>query len=134
MNLSFTGVVYFPTSLAVLFIAYRFYLSWIQTGKHDSYIFFLAFFSLALVSFSGVFAGTVFSHNNFGIAIMLIISSFLLSFANALFAYLFIFYGSKKLSPYVGFGIVFYPSNLLIQPDMGTTCCAHVRLGAYFSF
>ncbi|OQX71114.1 MAG: hypothetical protein B6D62_02675 [Candidatus Cloacimonas sp. 4484_275] len=107
MSLSFTGIVYFPTSFAILFIVYRFYLSWRESGKHDSFVFFLTFLSLALVSFCGAFAGTIFAHDSFGIKIMLIVSSFLLSFANALFAYLFIYYSNKKISPYYGFWLVF---------------------------
>jgi len=113
MGFSFTGIVYFPIAFAVMFVSYRFYNDWTETGKTEEKILFLTFLFFGIVSFCGAFAGTIFAQNSSGIKWMLILSSFFLTFANSLLVYLSIFNYFKKISPYWGFWFVFSTGLLL---------------------
>ncbi len=106
MKYSFTSIVYFPITIAIAIIAYRYYKEWRENNKEDSLFYFLAFATLSLVCSTGVFTGTILPDKE-GIILMLIVSNYLVALSNGFFAYIYVYYRFHKISPWWGFSIVF---------------------------
>ncbi|NOZ60676.1 MAG: PAS domain S-box protein [Calditrichaeota bacterium] len=107
MQLSFTAIVYLPIVFALLFLAFRFLKDWQRSKSIEPLLYFFVFALYALVCLTGVLAGTIYAHNPAGIRWMLIVSSYILSFANAFLGCLFIFYRFPKTSLWLGFLSIF---------------------------
>jgi len=106
MIISFTSIVYFTVSAAILIVAYRYYKEWRENNAEDTLFYFLAFASLTFVCSTGVFTGTIFTDPD-GIALMVIVSNYGVALANSFFGYLFVYYRYKNISPWWGFGVIF---------------------------
>ena len=105
MIISFTSIVYFTVSAAILIVAYRYYKEWRENNAEDTLFYFLAFASLTFVCSTGVFTGTIFTDPD-GIALMVIVSNYGVALANSFFGYLFVYYRYKNISPWWGFGVI----------------------------
>jgi PAS domain S-box-containing protein len=104
---SFTGIVYTPITLVFVILAYRFYREYRSNATAVSRDIFLYFLSLALICFSGALAGTIFLSNRSGTTIMLVGSSLVLSFANAVLGHLFFIFKYPHKPAWWGFVPIF---------------------------
>nr|NQU91695.1 PAS domain S-box protein [Bacteroidota bacterium] len=100
----FTGIVYIPISIILGFIAYRYYR--IRGNNTLFWLLFYEFSLLTVVSMCGALSGTVFTSSSNGIVAMLVLSSFALSFSNAVLGYLFFTETKIRISPWVGFIVI----------------------------
>ncbi len=97
----FTGIVYLPLSILLAYIAFLF---WKHRQKAKlMYIMFFEMGMLCIITFTGALAGTVFTNNPYGIYLIMVVSSFVLSFSNALLGYLSMYLIRSKVSPWYGF-------------------------------
>ncbi len=120
-QLTFTGIVYIPFTVILLYIAYRYHRLYRSTSNNFYTALHIAFGIFVLVSLSGALAGSVFSKSASGIRLMLIISSYLLSFGNAVLGYIFIKESSLKLSPWIGFLAILIPGFIISVITMYVT-------------
>jgi len=107
MVFSSTGIAYLLLFLALVFLNYRFFQCWAQNKTTTSKLFFflaLSFFLFALVRVTSVlfFADNLKVLNNSIIAI-----SFIQGLAASIVAYLIIHLKFPKISPWVGFIVIF---------------------------
>jgi PAS domain S-box-containing protein len=105
MQLSFTGVVYFPFGAALGIIAARYFIDWRVTRSRDDLCYFHNFLWLALVCWSATLAGTVLSDPE-GIRLIVVLSTPLLTVSNACLAYIFVRHRFPRVSPWSGFALV----------------------------
>ena len=102
-QLSFTGLVYIPVTLAFVILSYQYFKNWRDQRTTFSSQLFILFVLLTLICLSGALAGTVYLNSPTGLAQTLIISSFFVALLNALLGYIFIQEQFPDLSPWFGF-------------------------------
>jgi len=103
---SLTGISYIPLSLVLLYITYRYYRSFANTGKTFYRVLHYVFGIFSLVSITGALAGTLYTSRPEGIRMMLYLSSFLLSFGNAFLVLFWIREFKIRISPWAGFSTI----------------------------
>lgn len=103
---TFTGIVYIPLTLVLVYVAARYFRIWQATSNVLYRCLFHIFVCFVIICLSGALAGTVFSSSYSGIRYMLIISSFVLAYTNALIVFISIKESRIKISPWIGFAFV----------------------------
>ena len=112
MLVAITGFSYLLMSLGLGGFALRFFQSWKITEKETGkggigqlLFYFLSLF--ALICFLAAIGGIFFSENSQVLRQIVIITSFLLSLACAVGAYLIIYLRFRKVKPWTGFSVIF---------------------------
>jgi len=105
MQISFTSVVYFPFGVTLGIIATRYFIGWRVSRSREDLCYFHHFFWLALVCLCATMSGTIFS-DPAGIRWIVVVSTFMLTIANACLAYLFVLHRVPRVSPWIGFAVV----------------------------
>jgi hypothetical protein len=104
---SFTGISYLISSIAIGMLAFRFLQYWREEKTVIAKLFF--FFNLSFVIFSldTAFVGLFFANNEAFLKAAVIIASIITAFSSAIVAYLIIYLKFPRISPWIGFWVLF---------------------------
>ena len=103
----FTGIVYIPVTVAMVYLCVWLFLHRKRSALFNLFSYETA--ALSIVCLAGALAGTIFVHSPEGIWAMLVLSSFFLSFSNAVLGYIAVKYSKLKWWPWS----IFVPILLL---------------------
>lgn len=107
LTISTTGIAYLFFFLALAFLAYRFFQYWRKNQDTTSKLFYFFSISIAVLAFIRMITGIFFAKNTQVLAISVILVSFSEVIMAAIVAYLIIYLKFPKISPWVGFIIIF---------------------------
>lgn len=107
MAISYTGLSYFLLSLSLAFLTYKFFQYWQRSRDTTSKCFYYFGLSLTAFAFVRAFTGLFFANNTKILLDSTVAVAFFEGLTAAIVAYLVFYLKLPKISPWVGFGIVF---------------------------
>ncbi len=108
MFFSFTGLSYLTLFISLSFLTFRFFQYWRQKKDTTSKLFLLLIIPLFLFAFIRTITPLFFLENIQIITFSIILVAFLESLTAAVVAYLIVYLKFPKISPWVGFSIIFF--------------------------
>jgi len=113
MNISYTGFSYFLLFLSLSFLTYRFFQYWQKNKDVIPKLFFYFGLSLTGFAFIRAFTGLFFANNIRILTDSTIAVAFIEGLAASVVAYIIFYSKLTKISPWVGFGVVFILTLIL---------------------